>query len=101
MINNVLHMINLKLSSKRHLRRNRQSASQSTVASQTSKCVAIDKCVANVKVRRNRHLLARKGTRLASKPSHHRVDGAAMTRTGPRESASIMLVMARQHNLCC
>jgi hypothetical protein len=26
-------------------------------------------------------LLARKGTRLASKPSHHRVDGAAMTRT--------------------
>jgi hypothetical protein len=46
-------MINLKLSSKRYLRRNRQSASQS------SKCVAIDKCVANVKVRRNRHLYAK------------------------------------------
>jgi hypothetical protein len=52
-------MINLKLSSKRHLRRNRQSASQSTFASQSSKCVAIDKCVANVRVRRNRHLYAK------------------------------------------
>jgi hypothetical protein len=60
MTNNVLHMINLKLSSKRYLRRNRQSASQSrqmrrnrqsasqsTNASQTSKCVAIDTSTQN------------------------------------------------------
>jgi hypothetical protein len=59
MTNNVSLMTNLKLSSKQHLRRNHQSASQSTFASQTSKCVSIDKCVAKVKVRRNRHLCAK------------------------------------------
>jgi hypothetical protein len=42
--------------------------------------------LANRPARRTRQprpagLLARRGTRLASEPSHHRVDGAAMTRT--------------------
>jgi hypothetical protein len=64
---------NVKVRRNRQMRRKRQSASQSTPlrkmrrisyqlasqstnASQTSKYVAIDKCVANVKVRRNRQM---------------------------------------------
>jgi hypothetical protein len=57
MTNNVLHMINLKLSSKRYLRRNRQSASQST-----------KKCVAIVKVRRNRQMRRKRQSASQSTP---------------------------------